>query len=310
MSNLAFEIGFDHYRFDLRLDLNNFEEEHRQQVQYGFEAGKIQNVSKQHSNKYEKKIISIRDRCLRKGLEVTITSNDLIEKLKLTKGICPITEELFTFAHKEMTDWSIDRVDNTRGYCPDNIEIVSVKANKAKGDLDLAHIIEQAVCKYNPNSMLTQKQWFLMGRFYYQRLTLTEPLMMTAILFSSPEIFFKVICMQLYYPHSKHGKIFLALLAQYTGKEVIRKVIKLIIKRHKVSSSTGLFLILNSPKLQNSLFEFFIKVCDHHPEFDEILTECFFHMPAFVLDTKQRPAPISIYSIASDADNANDSSKI
>ena len=33
MNNLAFEIGFDHYRFDLPLDLSRFEDEHRQQVQ-------------------------------------------------------------------------------------------------------------------------------------------------------------------------------------------------------------------------------------------------------------------------------------
>ncbi|MEI8208581.1 MAG: hypothetical protein D0528_02840 [Methylococcales bacterium] len=284
MNNLAFEIGFDHYRFDLPLDLSRFEGKHRQQVQYGFEAGKIQNVSKQHSNKFEKKILSIRDRCLRTGLEVTITSADLITKLELTRGVCPIIEEPFTFAHQEMTDWSVDRVDNDRGYHPDNIEIVSVKANKAKGDLDLASIIEQAVSKFNPNSMLTQKQWFLMGRFYYQRLTLTEPLMMTAILYSSPDVFFKVICMQLYFPDTKHAKVFLKILAQYTTKEAIRKVIKLILKRTKAGSSTGLFLVLNSPKLRDAVFDFIVEICKHYLEFDEILTECFFQLPAYVLD--------------------------
>ena len=114
MSNLAFEIGFDHYRFDLALDLSRFSEEHLQQVQYGFEAGKIQNVSKQHINKFEKKILSIRDRCLKNGYEVTITANDLKEKLQQTNGVCPITEEPFTFALQEMTDWSVDRVDNRK----------------------------------------------------------------------------------------------------------------------------------------------------------------------------------------------------
>jgi hypothetical protein len=278
MSNLAFEIGFDHYRFDLRLDLSNFEEEHRQQVQYGFEAGKIQNVSKQHSNKFEKKILSIRDRCLRNGYEVTITSSDLIEKLQLTKGVCPITEEPFTFALQEMTDWSVDRVDNTRGYCPDNVEIVSVKANKAKGDLDLSKIIEQSVCKLNPNSLLSQRQWFLMGRFYYDRLTLTEPLYMASILWSSPEIFFKVICLQFYLPNEKCAKTFLKLLSQYSTKEKIMKTRKLIVKRYKAQSYTGLDLVLKSPKLCDFMFAFLLNIIDHYLEFDEILTVCFFQM--------------------------------
>jgi hypothetical protein len=258
--------------------LDSFEEEHRQQVQYGFEAGKIQNVSKQHTNKFEKKVLSIRDRCLRNGYEVTITANDLIEKLQLTKGVCPITEEPFTFALQEMTDWSIDRVDNTRGYYPDNIEIVSVKANKAKGELDLSRIIEQAVCKFNPNSLLSQRQWFLMGRFYYERLTLTEPLYMAGILLSSPEIFFKVICLQLYLPNEKCAKTFLKLLAQYSTKEKIMKVRKLIIKRYKAQSYTGLDLVLKSPKLCDAIFIFLSDIVDHYLEFDEILTICFFQM--------------------------------
>jgi len=278
MSNLAFEIGFDHYRFDLALDLSRFSEEHLQQVQYGFEAGKIQNVSKQHINKFEKKILSIRDRCLKNGYEVTITANDLKEKLQQTNGVCPITEEPFTFALQEMTDWSIDRVDNTRGYYPDNIEIVSVKANKAKGELDLSRIIEQAVCKFNPNSLLSQRQWFLMGRFYYERLTLTEPLYMAGILLSSPEIFFKVICLQLYLPNEKCAKTFLKLLAQYSTKEKIMKVRKLIIKRYKAQSYTGLDLVLKSPKLCDAIFIFLSDIVDHYLEFDEILTICFFQM--------------------------------
>jgi hypothetical protein len=286
MSNLAFEIGFDHYRFDIPLDLRNFEEEHRQQVEYGYEAGKIQNVSKQHSNKFEKKVLLIRDRCLRKGYEVSITAHDLIEKLRLTKGVCPITGEPFTFALQEMTDWSIDRVDNTKGYCPDNVEIVSVRANKAKGDLDLAHIIEQAVCKSNPNSILSQRQWFLMGRFYYERLTLTEPLYMAGILLSSPEIFFQLICMQFYLPNEKCAKPFLKLLSQYASKEALFKVRKLIIKRYRAQSYTGLDLVLKSPKLCDAIFAFWTDITDHYLEFDEILTVCFFNFNPDIIGQK------------------------
>ena len=32
MSNLAFEIGFDHYLFKLPLDINRFSDEHRRQI--------------------------------------------------------------------------------------------------------------------------------------------------------------------------------------------------------------------------------------------------------------------------------------
>ena len=290
MSNLAFEIGFDHYRFDLALDLSCFGNEHLQQVQYGFEAGKIQNVSKRHINKFEKKILSIRDRCLKNGYEVTITASDLIEKLQQTNGVCPITEEPFTFALQELTDWSVDRVDNTRGYCPDNIEIVSVKANKAKGDLDLVHIIEQAVCKINPNSLLSQRQWYLLGRFYYERLTLTEPLYMAGILLSSPEIFFKVICLPFFMPNEKCSRNFLQLLSQHSSKEIVMKTQKLITKRRKISAYKGLQLVLRSPKVCDTIFSFFTVIADNYLEFDEILTVCFFQMnPDIIAENPYQP---------------------
>ena len=290
MSNLAFEIGFDHYRFDLALDLSRFENENQQQVQYGFEAGKIQNVSKQHSNKFEKKILSIRDRCLKSGYEVTITANDLIEKLQQTNGVCPITEEPFTFAHQEMTDWSVDRVDNTRGYCPDNIEIVSVKANKAKGDLDLVHIIEQAVCKYNPNSILTQRQWYLLGQFYYDRLTLTEPLYMANILLSSPDVFFKVICLPFYMPKETCTNTFLNLLSKYGCKVTVIKTLKLITKRSKKYPYKGLHLVVNSPKLSDAIFSFFTVIAENYLAFDEVLTTIFFHMnPDIISEEPYQP---------------------
>ena len=34
MSNLAFEIGFDHYLFKLPLDIARFSDEHRRQIRY------------------------------------------------------------------------------------------------------------------------------------------------------------------------------------------------------------------------------------------------------------------------------------
>jgi len=75
---------------------------------------------------------------------VSISVKDLHKQLEKTNGCCPITELPFTFAENNATDWSIDRVDNTLGYCPDNIVVVSVIANQAKSDLDLAGIIKNA----------------------------------------------------------------------------------------------------------------------------------------------------------------------
>ena len=115
----------------------------------------MQKVTQKKPDRYENKLLTLRDRALTKGLDVTLTVNDLRDKLQQTQGYCPITGNPFTFAEHNAIDWSVDRVDNTRGYCPDNIVIVSVTANQAKSDLDLSGIIKQALGKTKADSVLT-----------------------------------------------------------------------------------------------------------------------------------------------------------
>ena len=150
MSILAFEIGFDHYLFKLPLDITRFSDEHRRQIRYGYDAAKQQRVTQRTPDLYESKLISLRDRALIKGFEMSLTPEDLRTKLNNTGNRCPITGETFTFAAQELTDWSVDRVDNDLGYTLSNIEIVSVRANQAKDDLDLAGIIKKAMGKPDP----------------------------------------------------------------------------------------------------------------------------------------------------------------
>ncbi|TSA39060.1 MAG: hypothetical protein D4R63_09930, partial [Methylococcaceae bacterium] len=74
MVSLAFEIGFDHYRFNLPLDIVRFPDQYRKDVRNGFDAAKIQNVSKKKADIFEKKLLSIRDRGLIRGLIVSETN--------------------------------------------------------------------------------------------------------------------------------------------------------------------------------------------------------------------------------------------
>ena len=172
MLNLAFEIGFDHYRYGLPLDISRFQDFFRQDILNGFEAAKCQQATRSRPDMFEKKLLSIQDRALIKGLEVTITVNDLYLELEKTKGKCPITDVPFTFAENDDTDWSVDRIDNDRGYCPDNIVIVSVIANQAKNDLDLSGIIKAALETHDTDTeLLSSKEWFQMVQFYLKKCT-------------------------------------------------------------------------------------------------------------------------------------------
>jgi hypothetical protein len=170
MYSLAFELGFDYYRYQLPLDIARFATQHREEIRNGYLAAKYQQASRKTPDMFEKKLLSIRDRALVKGLEVMITVKDLMHEYEKTKGICPVTDVSFTFAEKADTDWSVDRIDNDRGYCPDNIVIVSVIVNRSKSNLDLSGLIKGALGDHSQDEEgLSGREWFRMAKFYFKK---------------------------------------------------------------------------------------------------------------------------------------------
>ncbi len=75
-----------------------------------------------------------KQRARNKNREHTITVED-IKAIYPTDGCCPIFGmklEFNTAGFRENSP-SIDRIDSTKGYTPDNIQIISWKANRIKG---------------------------------------------------------------------------------------------------------------------------------------------------------------------------------
>jgi hypothetical protein len=276
MKNLAFEIGYDHYRFGLPLEIVRFSDTHRQEIRYGFDAAKIGNVSQKKPDLFERKLMTLRDRALIKGLEVTVTTNDLRIKLEQTKGYCPITENAFSFADNNSTDWSIDRVDNLRGYSTDNIEIVSVIANQAKSDLDLVGIIKFSIGKARSDSLLTQVEWFRMAHFYYKRMKILKPLNICRILTESQSLYDQLVFMQLFKNDKRQAKAFLHKLEKYCAKDVIVKASKLTHKRVYNRRGIDVEVLYDSPKLYQWVQCFIRSINAHSTEFDLLLMDCMF----------------------------------
>ena len=277
MLNVAFEIGFDHYRFSLPLDIVRFGDQHRQQIRYGYQAASLQKVTQKKPNRYENKLITLRDRALTKGLDVTITVNDLRDKLQQTHGYCPITGKPFTFAEQNTTDWSVDRVDNTRGYCPDNIVIVSVIANQAKSDLDLSGIIKKALCETEIDSALSDVEWVRMALFYYQRMTLVKPFSISLLMANNSQpLLDQLVFTLLFNKDEKRAKAFLQKLQKYSSKEAVTKASKLAQKRVYQRSDIDINVLHNSPKLHSWVQDFIKAIIAHSAEFDPLLLDCLF----------------------------------
>jgi len=79
-----------------------------------------------------------RKRAREAGIEFTITPEDL---MRIWTGVCPVLQTELAF-QKGIADClpSLDRLDNSLGYIPGNVKIISWKVNKLKNDLSLEQL--------------------------------------------------------------------------------------------------------------------------------------------------------------------------
>jgi hypothetical protein len=90
-------------------------------------------------------------RALERRQEFSITLEDLRNQWDRQEGLCPITGWQMENP-RTVRDWnhrntnprraSLDRIDSSKGYSPDNIQFVSVMANYAKNNFTLTDLIE------------------------------------------------------------------------------------------------------------------------------------------------------------------------
>lgn len=83
---------------------------------------------------------NIKYRAKKKGLEFSLTSNDIV-----VPEYCPVLGIKLEFVRNQNailcgTSPSIDRVDNTKGYTKDNIQVISMRANHIKRDMSFEEI--------------------------------------------------------------------------------------------------------------------------------------------------------------------------
>lgn len=76
-----------------------------------------------------------------RGLSVDITLEDIYTRYVAQDRKCALTGELLTWDHNA----SVDRIDSTKGYSVDNIQIVSKEINMIKRNTDNQRFIE--LCK-------------------------------------------------------------------------------------------------------------------------------------------------------------------
>lgn len=167
-------------------------------------------------------------------------------------------------------------MDNTRGYCPDNIVIVSAIANQAKGDLDLSGLIKNALGKAKTEELLNEREWLRMARFYYHKMKIMKPLCLCLLLTDSQNLYDQIVFMQLFMNEEKRAKAFLKQLEKYISKDAVMKASKLTHKRVYHRADIDVEVLYGSPKLYRWVQSFIAAINAHRAEFDPLLMDCLF----------------------------------
>lgn len=99
-----------------------------------------------HTLNYNKLLSHLKASAKKRNIRFTLTLTDLYDlSLPLT---CPLLNIIIEYDAKGYNEFSpsIDRIDSDLGYEPDNIQVLSVKANRAKNNLS-EHELKQ-IAKY------------------------------------------------------------------------------------------------------------------------------------------------------------------
>ena len=278
-----FELGFDKYRFFLPMELVRFPYEVRESITNGYRAAEMQQVSRRKPTIYDKKLMTVKDRGLVKGLVVSVTAKDLENELLKSHYNCPVTQERFTFSDGLLSDWSIDRIDNNRGYEPDNIVVVSVKVNQAKSNLNLDEMIEVCFKTYPNYRDLEEIEWFRMVSFYYNKMSISGALCFTNLLDKEKGRLEYFVFLQLAYVKDSSSKHFFNVLKKYIQKSEYAPLLKLARKRVMKRKYLSGEILFSSPKLCLALAPVLSLIRNNKIVFDGCLLDCMYSGDKWVI---------------------------
>lgn len=111
------------------------------EMERGFIHG--QSRSAKASDVYTRKLLNLKRNAFARQIPVSSALTTAYLK-QITVTVCPVSGVNLTQGALADTDWSIDRLDNTLGYVPGNMCVVSTRVNQLKGRLDCHALAEEA----------------------------------------------------------------------------------------------------------------------------------------------------------------------
>jgi hypothetical protein len=124
-------------------DCKNVSKRKYYQTERGKETHREQESVRRSKDKKSVMLTNAKARAMKNNLEFSITKKDII-----FTDLCPVFDIKLDYNLKKISDNSptIDRIDSKKGYMPDNIKIISWKANRVKSNASIEEI--EAILSY------------------------------------------------------------------------------------------------------------------------------------------------------------------
>jgi hypothetical protein len=131
-------------------------------VREGFDVAAFERQQPRRADdRFVRKWLQLRLNAWRRG---RVVAHDVTPGLlrALDVSHCPILRRPLTHATRTDTDWSVDRLNNDAAYAASNLAVMSVLANRAKGALGFAEVLQRAEGGENVDG-LSPKEWMRMA---------------------------------------------------------------------------------------------------------------------------------------------------
>lgn len=107
---------------------------------------------------YQRKLLGLRTQAFRRG--IAMSSAITVDYLRdITVEVCPISGVQLTNGTLSGSDWSIDRLENSLGYVPGNVCVMSSRVNQCKGSISFNELDQLARGRFlqdGPSSLGTR----------------------------------------------------------------------------------------------------------------------------------------------------------
>lgn len=116
-----------------RVDKEALKEYHREYRKRNPDKTRKYSERHRHANPGSHLLYSARRRAAESGLTFSLTKEDVP-----VPELCPILKEPLVIG----TDYapSLDRIDNSKGYDPDNVQVISLRANRLKSSASIKEL--------------------------------------------------------------------------------------------------------------------------------------------------------------------------